>query len=293
MTLQQLKYFRTLAHVQHYTRASEILLISQPSLSYSMAQLESELNVSLFEKNGKKVTLSRYGEVFLDYVERSLDLLDDGISTLKNAVDPLNGSVMLGYIYSISSSFIPDMIDKFRKQESNASIKFTFLQNVSNILIDNLNNGKIDLAFCAEYDKSVNYVPIFKQRLYLVVPQNHHLANKKGVNLEDIKNEPFILLNKSSSLRQLCDEAFDKINIKPNISFEAEECNAVISFVSLNYGISIIPEVPSMNSNVSVVNLKNPEFSRNIYMCWKNEKYMSSPVKKVKNFILENYSITK
>ncbi len=74
MTLQQLNYFRVLAKIQHYTKAADILLIAQPSLSYSMSQLEKELNVELFERHGRKVKLSYSGEQFLKYVEKALDI---------------------------------------------------------------------------------------------------------------------------------------------------------------------------------------------------------------------------
>ena len=106
MTLQQLHYFRVLAKVQHYTKAAEILLIAQPSLSYSISQLEKELNTQLFERSGRKVKLSYAGERFLEYVEKSLDILEEGTMMLKTLADSSKGEVSLGYIYSVSSKFI-------------------------------------------------------------------------------------------------------------------------------------------------------------------------------------------
>lgn len=291
MTLLQLEYFRVLAKEQHYTRASEILLISQPSLSYAISQLEKELNVHLFKKTGKKISLSYYGEFFLSYVEKSLDLLDEGKRMLETLVDPSADKINLGFIYSISSSFIPKMIDTFSKNESNKNIKFNFIQNLNDPLLDNLKNGKIDLVFCAEPDKNLNYKPILKQPLNLIVPKNHPLANKKDISIEDIKNEPLVLLTKNSALRQLCDKIFINSKIKPNVVFEAEECNAVISFVSLNFGIAIIPDMPVMNDNVSVVKINDADFERTIYMCWRKNKNQTPSVKKIIDFINSNYYI--
>ena len=108
MTLQQLHYFRVLARVQHYTKAADILHIAQPSLSYSISQLESELSIKLFEKQGKQVRLSYPGEKFLEYVEKSLEILEDGTHDAKTLSDTEKGEVTLGYIYSISSKFIPE-----------------------------------------------------------------------------------------------------------------------------------------------------------------------------------------
>lgn len=65
MNLYHLRYFSTLAHIEHYTKAADILAITQPSLSYAISTLEEELAVKLFEKNGRNVTLTKYGKVFL------------------------------------------------------------------------------------------------------------------------------------------------------------------------------------------------------------------------------------
>ena len=85
MNLYYLRYFVKLAHVQHYTRAAEQLCITQPSLSHAIAQLEKELGVPLFERTGRKTTLTRFGEEFLPCAEHTLASLDAGVSSLQKA----------------------------------------------------------------------------------------------------------------------------------------------------------------------------------------------------------------
>lgn len=291
MTLQQLQYFRVLAKVQHYTKAAEILLIAQPSLSYSIAQLEKELNTKLFERHGKSVKLSYQGEQFLKYAEKSLDILDEGTSMLKTLADSSMGEVSLGYIYSISSKFIPEMIKKFYENDSNKSIKFSFVQNLSEQLLKDLKSNKIQLAFCPKPDKSYNCVQIFKQPLYLIVPKNHPLCQRKCIDVSDLTDEPFVALSRSSSLRTTVDDIFAKSNFTPKIAFEAEECNAVISFVSLNLGISIVPEIPSMHKHVNTVKICNLPLVREIYLCWTDDKYLSPAAIKIRDFIINNNSL--
>ena len=291
MTLQQLQYFRVLAKIQHFTKAAEILLIAQPSLSYSISQLEKELNTKLFERHGKNLKLSYPGEQFLKYVEKSLDILDEGTNMLKTLADSSMGEVSLGYIYSISSKFIPEMIKKFYENDSNKGIKFSLVQNLSEQLLKDLKNNKIQLAFCPKPDKGYNCVKIFKQPLYLIVPKSNPFSQRKCINVSDLANEPFVALNKSSSLRTTVDDIFAKSNFSPKIAFEAEECNAVISFVSLNLGISIVPEIPSMHKNVSTVRICNLPLVREIYLCWTDDKYLSPAVLKTKDFIIKNFNL--
>ena len=78
MNLNHLYYFRALAKEEHYTRTADMLSITQPSLSHAISCLESELGVKLFEKQGRNAKLTKYGALFLRYVEQSLDMLDEG-----------------------------------------------------------------------------------------------------------------------------------------------------------------------------------------------------------------------
>lgn len=292
MTLQQLYYFRVLAKIQHFTKAAEVLLIAQPSLSYSISQLEKELNVELFERNGRNIKLSYLGERFLEYVGKSLDTLDEGVMMLKTLADSSTGEVSLGYIYSVSSKFIPGMIKKFYEDDSNKLIKFSLVQNLNEQLLKDLKSNKIDLAICPKPEKGFKYTKIFKQQLYLIVPKKHRFSQKKCIAITDIIDEPFVALSKSSYLRNIVDDIFKKSNFSPNIVFEAEECNAVISYVSLNFGISIVPEIPSMYKHVNTVKICNLPLEREIYLCWTDDKYLSPAAIKVKDFIINNFSLT-
>ena len=87
MNLYHLRYFSTLAHIEHYTKAADILAITQPSLSYAISTLEEELGVKLFEKNGRNVTLTKYGKVFLNDVEEVLNRLDSSVTVSYTHLD--------------------------------------------------------------------------------------------------------------------------------------------------------------------------------------------------------------
>lgn len=86
MNLYHLRYFVTLAHLEHYTKAAENLSITQPSLSHAISLLENELGVALFEKEGRNIVLTKYGKIFLKDVEKSLEILDSSVKSLKKLV---------------------------------------------------------------------------------------------------------------------------------------------------------------------------------------------------------------
>ena len=285
MTLQQLRYFQVLAKIEHYTKASQALFITQPSLSYAMTELEKELDVRLFDRRGKKISLSAHGQTFLKYVNGSLSMLDEGVETVRLS-GPLHGKLTLGYISSLSSTFLPDVLTSFYKDPANGKITFNFVQNLNNALIDSLKEGHIDLAFCPDPSKDVCHMPVHRQELILVVPRDHRCAKLSEVDLNEVKDEPFILTNRKSGLRRMIGNLFREMKIRPKVAFEAEDCNVAITFVSLNYGLSIIPATPTLgNPDVVGIRIKNPEFSRIIYMAWLSDKNLPPVVRRVKDFV--------
>lgn len=292
MTLMQLQYFRVLAKVLHYTKASQELHISQPNLSYAIAELEKELGVNLFEKVDKKLKLSQYGEYFLTYVEQALDIMDEGVKRVMAIKGAMAGEVCLGYIYSLASSLIPKIIEGFQKKEDTAAISFKFKQNLQNNLLEDLKTGEIDLALCVEEDPLTVSIPIFEQELYAVVAKEHPLAGRREIEIEEIADLPFVLLHKDSGLRKLIMGEFKKRGFTPNVVFEAYECNATLQFVSLNFGVTIIPDVPGINyAPVAKIRITTPGFRRKIYLSWMNKKTLIPPARKVRDYILENFAI--
>ena len=95
MNLRQLYYFRTIAELEHYTRAAEKLFVSQSNLSHAIQELEEELNVKLFVRKGRNIKLTKYGELFLPYVQKSIEDLEAGISTIKDYINPNSGTVSM------------------------------------------------------------------------------------------------------------------------------------------------------------------------------------------------------
>ena len=109
MNLYHLRYFVTLAHLEHYTKAAKQLSITQPSLSHAIASLEEELNVRLFEKDGRNVVLTRWGKIFLEDVEDILAHLDSSVANLKMTGSG-NGVIDIGCIRILGASYVPSLM---------------------------------------------------------------------------------------------------------------------------------------------------------------------------------------
>ena len=255
MTLTQLRYFCVTAEVLHYTRAADLLYISQPSLSYALNKLEKELGTPLFQKQGKQITLTRYGEEFLPYCKRALAELSKGQDRLKELRAPGAGIINLGYIYSVSFSVLPSFVDRFYAEQRKKETAFRFHQGMAGILIEQLLNGSLDLLIAGKPDiDAIESLPIASQALYLAVPASHRLAAEKKVTLSDITGEQFISITHDAIIyRELADK-FKKAGFVPNIVFEADEYSSIAASVTTGAGVALVPKLPILDHfNIQLV----------------------------------------
>lgn len=274
MTLQQLRYFVEVAHTLHYSKAAQRLNISQPSLSYAISQLSKKLGVPLFKIEGLKVSLTEYGEAFLPYAESALNILAQGEAQLNRMNNPSNGNITLGYIYSVSFDAIPQLVDEYYSYRGNRNISFSFQVNITDLLIEKLIEGSVDVVIAPSTEavsECVSSIPLFEQELYLVVYKNHPLSKYTAVTIDDFKNEKFIMIKKGTDLYQQTISLFKKYNITPDIFFEVDECNSMASFVGAQLGIAIMPKIPSLDSyNVTAIPFEGRTVSRTINLLWNN-----------------------
>ena len=274
MNLNQLHYFVTLAHIEHYTRAAEMLSITQPSLSHAISMLEQELETNLFEKRGRNVVLTKYGKVFLEYVEEALKILDSGVKKTRALTSDTGGVIDLAYIFTLGSVFVPQLVGGFLKEHEDWDVNFRFSVGNTTEIIQGLKEEKYDIAFCSRKEKEsgIDFVPIAKEKLVVVVPRDHELAGRGSVDLKETLPYPQVYFTKNSGLRPVIDQLFEQTGGTPKIAYEILEDASMAGLVAENFGIAVMPEIPILkNLNVDVLDivLKEKEKFRNtMNMVW-------------------------
>lgn len=292
MTLQEIRYFCVTAEVLHYTRAANLLYISQPSLSYSIGKLEKELGVPLFEKRGKQVSLTKHGEAFLPYAKRALNELSEGIERLGSLSLQGAGIVSLGYIYSISFSILPEFVNKFYVHQGSQQIAFRFRQGMAGELIEQLLNGSLDLLIAGVTGKpdiaSIDYLPIYNQDLYLAVPEGHKLASQTAVDLGDLSGENFISISHDSVIYHQLESEFKKADIYPHTVYEADEYSSIAASVATGAGVAIMPRLPELDIfNIRMIPFKDSSMSRMVCIMRCNKYQMDGALRDVWEFAEE------
>ncbi|HZG17275.1 MAG TPA: LysR family transcriptional regulator [Candidatus Bathyarchaeia archaeon] len=290
MEWQQLEYFQTLARLQHVTRAAEFLSISQPALSRSIARLEEELGVPLFTRQGRTIMLNRYGKLFLHRVDRILAEFHNGKQELHDLVHPEHGEVALGFLHTLGTSIIPDLIGTFRTLSP--SIRFQLIQNHSYSLLDHMNEGELDLCLIAEPTETkmhIQWVPLWTEEIFAILPPWHPLAECKSIMLEEIADESFIFLKKGYALRETTDRLFRQLGINPKVTFEGEEVATVAGLVGAGLGVSLLPDVGMDKSKTVQIHVRQPKCNRVIGMAFIEERYLSPAALQFKAFVMEHF----
>lgn len=291
MNLSHLRYFVTLAQVKHYTKAAELLHITQPSLSHAISTLEKELGVPLFEKKKHNTELTICGKQFLSAAKDSLSILDNGVELLSQ-MDGSDGLVRLGCLRYLGIQYMPKLLRAF-KSEPHPKITFTLDSGLTPQLVKDLQEQKLDIVFASlPVDRDdLTCVPVAKQDLVLIVPKNHPLAQQCTINLQDTAPYPYVFFDKTAGLRPIIQDIFDRCSLQPTIAYEVSEDEVIAGMVAQGFGIAVVPYMPLLlQLDVKILPIIYPQYERMFFMLTNSNAYMTPAVEEFRNFVL-NHSL--
>ena len=290
MNLRQLYYFKAIAELEHYTRAAEKLYVSQSSLSHAIQELEDELNVEFFVKRGRNVELTKYGQLFLPYVQKTLETLETGIATLSDYINPNTGTVVMAGFPSLAQ-FAPDIIVRYVSEPNRVDVRLQFNQEATYAqLREQLLSGKVDLIFAtAVDDPRVASSYIGKHQIVLLVPLGHRLARYDEVDLRELDGEDFIAFDTNCQLRSVTDQIVKDLQIKPNITMETAQDLIIYGLVAASHGVSIIPyPLGGVPYNTKIIRIANDIPPRRLYLSWNKEQYLPPAAEYFRDFVIRS-----
>ena len=288
MNLQQLEYFKKVAETENFTTAAALVSVTQPALSKAISKLEAELNVPLFERNGRNVELTSFGEAFLTHANIALLEIEKGFRELQAMANPDKGIVSIASTYCIGTYFMPFIISDFLS--SCACIKFQFNHESTPEILNDLKNGKIDLGFYDNVDDihkhaEIKSIPVKKEEYVLIVPKNHPFSSQSEVSLKDLKDESFIVFSEGNKDMILSYSEF--MGYTPKISIQPNEISMLGGLVAAGAGIAIVTNSPLINTNtLSILKIKEDIGYKTTYMGWLKDSYMSPVVKKFRDYVI-------
>jgi LysR family hydrogen peroxide-inducible transcriptional activator len=242
----QLRYFCAVAKAGSFTRAAQQQHVSQPSLSQQLRKLEDELGVTLFDRMGRAVRLTRSGDVLLPRAESILRQVAAATLEGQEAARGYQGRLVVGAIPTVTLSFLPSRLASFAQECPRVQV--SAVEGMTNELVIQIEDGAIDLAFLALPISARNCVSreLFREPLYLVVSENHALASSGRIHLRKVENDPFLLLTEGHCFREDGLSACARARFKPNVVFEGRQFKTVLEMVAEGMGVSILPEMAAI-----------------------------------------------
>jgi len=289
MDFNSLQYFVLVAKYENMSRAADILHITQPALSKSISLLEENLGVSLFDRNGRSIKLNRYGQFFLERAELMLKEYEMAKEDLLNLVSPGQGVVSIGFMHTLGLEVIPQLMAAVQKDYPKMKIHLT--QSNSSSILNKLEVGELDLCLISSLDtnKDLVWEKLWEEELFLIVPENHRLSNRKEVTVKDFANEPFISIKKGNTLRKSVDDLFNQDGFHLNVAFEGEEVHTITGLVESGLGVSLIPNIKGLEQyNIQLLKVNAPNCRREVGLAYINKHFKSAATKLLADYI-RNY----
>lgn len=249
LELRQVQYFIEVAKREHVTEAATALHVAQSAVSRQIFNLEAELGVDLFIREGRNVRLTPIGKIFLEYMQEAMSVIENAKREVDEYLDPEKGTIRIGFPSSLAVYTLPTAISAFRK--SYPEVKYQLKQSSYRQLIEGVIKGEIDMALLGPVPKDEKKVKgniLFTEKIVALLPTRHPLADKKALKLSQLRDDSFVLFPTGYILREITMNACHQQGFQPKVAFEGEDIDAIKGLVSAGLGVTLIPEITLVDS---------------------------------------------
>ncbi|MGI9276792.1 MAG: LysR family transcriptional regulator [Endozoicomonas sp.] len=275
MNTRFLTYFVTIAETANFTRAARQLNVAQPAMSVAIKKLEQQLEVPLFHRNERQVTLTPEGRVLLDHARLILQQMDDASLAMAELKGLEKGEVRLGIPSMLGSYFFPEILMGFRSRYP--GIRFSLVEGGAESVRRMLINGELDLGIinCGEVPESLVTEPVLTSQMVAVVSEEHEFSRRKSLSFPDFFNEELVLFKPGYFHREHIDEICQRHRLSPKLAFETNLLPLILKIVRNNFAITALLEmVTEHEQGIVSVPFSEPVYL-NIAMAWRRNGYLS------------------
>ena len=284
-TLQQLRILKAVATEKNFTKAAEILYISQPSLSKQIKTLEKNLDILLINRENNKISLTENGKVFLQYSERILALCEESCRALIDLKNGDRGNLTVGASQTIGTYLMPRVLALFAQNYPQIDLKVQV--NSTRLIANNVLNREIDIAVVGgeipnELKKNLTIKHFVEDELSLIISKSHPFAKKKKINKENLYYLNFITLNSNSTIRKFIDNILIQNGIETKqlkIIMQFNSIEGIKTAVSLGLGAAFVSssaiEKEVELKTIEILKIENIRITRTLSIISNPESYKS------------------
>ena len=244
ISLKQIHYALAVAQTKHFRRAAEQCNVSQSALSTAISELETQLDIQIFERSNKQVLITHIGQTFLTKA-RSIKLgVEDLYLLSQSEKAPLSTPLSLGVIPTIGPFLLPQVLPQVRRQYN--QLKLSIVEEQSHILVEQVRNGTLDTAILAlPYPTEGLHTFEFWQEDFFVVTHKEEAttSSQPEISSEDLEKQSLLLLKEGHCLSKHALAACRFTSENPKHSLEGTSLYTLIQMVSNRMGMTLVPEM--------------------------------------------------
>jgi LysR family cyn operon transcriptional activator len=260
MQLRHLRYLKTIVEQGTFTRAAQMLHVSQPALSHQVRQLEERLGVQLLDRTGRTVRATDAGTAFLEHASRAISELEAADRAARDVEDLSSGTLRIGVPPSFGGYLIAPLIRRFH--ERHPGIRF-FLTDMTQSEIETaLGDDAIDLglAFSDVHADDVEWRALHAERLALVMSEDHPAAGVPVFDGAALEGMEMVLMSPDFATRQLIDAHLRRHGIRPHVAVETSSMMTIVEIVRKSRLVTILPDVVVLEQSALVARPLDPPF---------------------------------
>jgi LysR family hydrogen peroxide-inducible transcriptional activator len=269
MEIHQFRYFLAVARLRSFTRAAEHEHVAQPSLSQQIRKLEDELGARLFNRLGRSITLTSFGQRFEQRARRVLAELEGARQEMDEMLGLHRGSVNLGAIPTLAPYLLPAVLASFGR--AYPGIAVSMREGLTASLLAEVAAGELDLALLRLPVPGAEFVSesLVKEGMLLALPPRHRLSRRpsRQVTLDDLAEERFLLLKDGHCFREDVLQICKRCRVNPNVVFEGGQFDTLVAMVAAGAGVTLLPEMARrhyQHAGVGLVDFAPPRPTRTI-----------------------------
>ncbi len=292
ISLRQIRIFDSVARYQSHTRAAEKLYMTQPAVSMQMKQLEENLGIELFERQGRKLALSKSGFQLREYSNQIINAYENMIDYAEKIKGCHTGHLTIS-VATTANHFSTRILSAFSEKYPDITISLDVTNRQT--ILQQLENYEPDLVIMGEPPKGHGLLSerFMKNPLVIIAPPGHRLLNEKqNLTISDLKNEKFVVREKGSGTRECIERHFKDSGINFSTTLEMTSNEAIKHAVSAGFGLGIVSlhtiELELKNQHLAVLNIKGFPLCRHWHLVTRKGKAMSPVTEAFRSFLLEN-----
>lgn len=289
LELRHLKAVIAVAEHRHFSEAARTLYTSQPNLSRQIRDIETELDVRLFDRTTRGVALTPFGREFVRHASSVLDLHSSGMADLNDLIEMRRGHVSVAAMPSISTSLLADALHLFRS--AHPTIDISIRDDVAGSIVGLVREARVDfgIGLATGEMEDLETRPLTSDTLMLVCRSEHRFAGRESCKWSELADEAVIAFSAGSSVRPLMEQAYRENGLTLRPAIEASHLSSAEGLALQGLGVAVLPSTRTetiSDPRLSTLTIRDPVMTRDLVLIQRRGRSLSTAARVLRDMVI-------